>query len=115
MEKLGAVRGRVAAAIGPCISQANYEVDGEFRANFTRADSVHARFFVPNTREGYFRFDLEAYVAMRLDDAGVAKVEKLSACTYGRANDFYSFRRATHAGEKDYGRDLSAIALANGG
>jgi YfiH family protein len=115
MEKLGAVRGRIAAAIGPCISQANYEVDGEFRANFTRADSVHARFFVPNTREGYFRFDLEAYVAMRLDDAGVAKVEKLSACTYGRANDFYSFRRATHAGEKDYGRDLSAIALANGG
>ena len=114
METLGAARGRIAAAIGPCISQANYEVDGEFRANFTRVDSANARFFVPNNREGYFRFDLEAYVAMRLDGAGIADVEALSACTYARTGDFYSFRRATHAGEKDYGRDLSAIALADG-
>ena len=111
METLGAARGRIAAAIGPCISQASYEVDGEFRTNFTRADSANARFFVPNTREGYFRFDLEAYVAMRLDDAGIADIEALSACTYARKDDFYSFRRATHAGEKDYGRDISAIML----
>jgi len=114
MEKLGSARGRIAAAVGPCISQANYEVDREFRANFTRADSANARFFVPNTREGYFRFDLEAYVAMRLDDAGIADVEALSACTYARAGDFYSFRRATHSGETDYGRGLSAIALTDG-
>ena len=111
MEQLGAVRGRSAAAIGPCISQANYEVDGEFRANFTRADPANARFFVANDRDGYFRFDLEAYVVLRLEDTGVINIEKLSACTYGRAGDFYSFRRATHAGEKDYGREVSAIML----
>jgi hypothetical protein len=111
METLGAARGRIAVAIGPCISQANYEVDGEFRANFARAHSANGRFFVPSNREGYFRFDLEAFVAMRLDDAGIAGVEALSACTYARADDFYSFRRATHAGEKDYGRDVSAIML----
>jgi hypothetical protein len=111
MEQLGAARGRIAAAIGPCISQANYEVDGEFRANFTRADSANARFFVPNDRAGYFRFDLEAYVALRLDDAGITEVEALSACTYARLGDFYSFRRATHAGEKDYGREVSAVML----
>lgn len=111
MEKLGAVRGRTAAAIGPCISQANYEVDGEFRANFTQADSANARFFAPSGREGHFRFDLEAYVATRLDDAGIADVEALLACTYARAGDFYSFRRATHNGEKDYGREVSAIML----
>ena len=111
MEKLGAARGRIAAAIGPCISQANYEVDGEFRANFTRADPANARFFVANDRDGYFRFDLEAYVVLRLEDTGVINIEKLSACTYGRAGDFYSFRRATHAGEKDYGREVSAIML----
>ena len=111
MEQLGAARGRIAAAIGPCISQANYEVDGKFRGNFTRADPANARFFAPNDRPGYFRFDLEAYVALRLDDAGISDVEALSACTYGRAGDFYSFRRATHAGEKDYGREVSAIML----
>ncbi|MGC9954068.1 MAG: peptidoglycan editing factor PgeF [Rhizomicrobium sp.] len=110
MEELGAARARIAAAIGPCISQANYEVDGEFRANFTRADSANARFFVP--RDGYFRFDLESYVALRLDDAGITDIEALSVCTYARAADFYSFRRATHAGEKDYGREVSAIMLA---
>lgn len=111
METLGAVRGRIAAAVGPCISQANYEVDGEFRANFTRADSANARFFVSSGREGYFRFDLEAYVVLRLEDTGVTNIEKLSACTYGRAGDFYSFRRATHGNEKDYGREVSAIML----
>jgi copper oxidase (laccase) domain-containing protein len=86
-------------------------VEGEFRANFTHTDSANARFFVPSDRDGYFRFDLEAFVAMRLDDAGIAEVEALSACTYARAGDFYSFRRATHAGEKDYGREVSAIML----
>ncbi|HEY0282125.1 MAG TPA: peptidoglycan editing factor PgeF [Rhizomicrobium sp.] len=111
METLGAARGRIAAAIGPCISQANYEVDGEFRGNFTRADSANARFFVPNCRPGYFRFDLESFAALRLEGAGVTNIEKLSACTYARAGDFYSFRRATHSGEKDYGRELSAIML----
>jgi YfiH family protein len=111
MEKLGAERGRIAAAVGPCISQANYEVDGEFRTNFTRADSANARFFVASDRTGHFRFDLEAYVALRLEDAGVANIEKLSACTYGRAGDFFSFRRATHMNEKDYGRQVSAIML----
>jgi len=111
MEQLGAARERIAAAIGPCISQANYEVDGEFRANFTRADPANARFFAPNDRPGYFRFDLEAYVALRLDDAGIADVEALSACTYAREADFFSFRRATHRNESDYGRELSAIML----
>ena len=111
MARLGAMRGRIAAAIGPCISQASYEVDNEFRALFTQADSASARFFAPDDRPGRFRFDLENYVAARLALAGVVNAEKLGACTYARAGDFYSFRRATHAGEKDYGRDLSAIML----
>ncbi|MDE2134768.1 MAG: peptidoglycan editing factor PgeF [Alphaproteobacteria bacterium] len=111
MERLGAARRRIAAAVGPCISQANYEVDSDFRAEFLRADSANARFFVPNDRAGHFRFDLESYAAFRLDDAGIADVETFSACTYARKDDFYSFRRATHLGEKDYGRELSAITL----
>ena len=113
MEKLGAERTRVAAAIGPCISQASYEVDALFRAGFTDADSDNARFFMPGDRAGYFRFDLEGYVAKRLADAGVVNIDKSSACTYARPADFFSFRRATHQGEKDYGREVSAIALTS--
>jgi polyphenol oxidase len=111
MEALGAARSRIAAAIGPCIAQASYEVDAEFRKGFLGRDAANARFFVPNDRPGFFRFDLEAYVAMRLESAGLKNIARLGADTYVREADFYSYRRATHRGEKDYGRELSVIAL----
>jgi len=101
MERLGARRERIAAAIGPCICQANYETGPEFRERFD------ARFFAGR------HFDLEAYVAERLAKAGIANVERIAACTYAREDDFFSFRRATHRGENDYGRQVSAIVLAN--
>jgi hypothetical protein len=111
MEALGAQRARIAAAIGPCIAQASYEVGPEFRAQFVAADAANARFFVPSDRAGHHRFDLEGFVADRLARAGVDKIEALAACTYGRAADFFSFRRATHRNEPDYGREISAIVL----
>lgn len=111
MEGLGARRARIAAAIGPCIAQANYEVGEEFRARFVAADTDNARFFAAGTRTGHHQFDLEDFVAQRLVHAGMANVERLSTCTYAREAEFFSFRRATHRGEKDYGRELSAIVL----
>ena len=56
-------------------------------------------------------FDLEAYVVHRLLAAGIGEVEALHLDTYADADRFYSYRRATHRGEADYGRQLSAIAL----
>src|SRR5262249_37868072 len=111
METLGARRGRIAAAIGPCISQANYEVGPEFRARFAAEDAHNVRFFVPSGRTDHHRFDLEDYGSERLSTAGVNKIAALSACTYARDADFFSFRRTTHRGEKDYGREISAILL----
>ncbi|MBV9550011.1 MAG: laccase domain-containing protein, partial [Alphaproteobacteria bacterium] len=70
-------------------------------------------FFVPSGKEGHYRFDLEGYVAYRLALAGVGKVERLGVCTYPIENGFFSFRRTTHAGEPDYGRQISAILLKN--
>lgn len=113
MEKLGARRQRIAAAIGPCIAQASYEVDAEFRKRFLQADAGNARFFAPNNRPEFFRFDLEGYVAMRLEGAGLTSIARLSADTYVRDSDFYSYRRATHRREQDYGRELSAIVLSD--
>jgi YfiH family protein len=112
MEKLGATRTRISAAIGPCISKENYEVGPEFRERFLESDSAFAGFFIPSDKPDHFRFDLEGFVARRLDAAGLASVERLSTCTYAAENDFFSFRRATHRGEKDYGRQVSAIVLA---
>ncbi len=111
MEKLGASRTRIAAAIGPCISQDNYEVNWEFRDRFLELGLRHRRFFVPSDKEGHYRFDLPAYAVHRLTAAGVTQVENLGICTYPPENGFFSFRRTTHAGESDYGRQVSAIML----
>jgi YfiH family protein len=112
MESLGADRARISATVGPCISQANYEVGAEFIARFAQVDAGNNRFFVPSDKANHWRFDLEGYVVHRLREAGVANIEPLSACTYAREADFFSFRRATHRAEKDYGRQVSAIVLA---
>ena len=111
MEKLGAQRDRINAAIGPCISQDNYEVGDDFRARFLEQGAKHRRFFVPSDREGHHRFDLPEFAAYRLTAAGVGSVERLGICTYPPENGFFSFRRTTHARESDYGRQISAIVL----
>ncbi len=106
MEALGARRERIAAAIGPCIAQPSYEVDAAFRDRFGEA----AAFFAPGA-PGHWQFDLEGYVAHRLAAAGIGAVERLGLDTYSDPDRFYSFRRATHRGEADYGRQISLIGL----
>jgi YfiH family protein len=110
MEKLGARRDRIAAAIGPCIARASYEVDDAFARRFEEADSANERFFFAG-RPGHQQFDIEAYVAARLAAAGIVRVEALGLDTYSDEQSFFSFRRATHRGEADYGREISLIGL----
>ena len=108
MAALGAERERIVAAIGPAIAQASYEVGEDFREHFTGADE---RFFAPG-RPGHWQFDLENYVASRLAAAGVGRVEKLGLDTYADDARFYSFRRSSHRGEPNYGRQFSLIGMA---
>ncbi len=110
MEALGARRERIAAAVGPCIARASYEVDLAFRRRFEEADAENERFFA-DARAGHAQFDLEAYVAHRLAAAGVTRIETLGLDTYADADRFFSYRRATHRGEPDYGRQISIIGL----
>ena len=110
MEALGARRSAIAAAIGPTIAQASYEVDDGFRARFLDTDSANARFF-EGGKPGHWQFDLPAYVAARLVSAGVGQVDDLGLDTYAEPDRFYSFRRATHRGEPAYGRQMSLIGL----
>jgi YfiH family protein len=108
MEQLGARRADIVAAIGPTIGQASYEVDAPFRARFGENE---ARFFAPGTRVGHWQFDLPGFVAARLAAAGVGQVAVLPCDTYADVGRFFSFRRATHRGQADYGRQLSLIGL----
>ena len=111
MEALGAKRSRIAAAIGPCIAQASYEVDQGFVDRFCADDRVNARLFAAGAA-GHAQFDLEGYVAARLEAAGIGPIDKLGLDTYPDPARFYSFRRATHLHEPDYGRQISLIGLA---
>lgn len=113
MERLGAARRQIRAAIGPMIRQANYEVGPDLIAQFAAADHASRRFFAPTPREGHALFDLAGYVAWRLGRAGVAQVQDLGLCTYADPAQFFSYRRTTHRAEPDYGRHVNAIALTD--
>lgn len=110
MEALGAISTRIVAAVGPCIAQPSYEVDDCFRARFCADESANGAFF-GRGKPGHWQFDLPAYLAHRLASAGVGHVQVLGLDTYSAPERFFSFRRATHRGEPNYGRQLSLIGL----
>jgi purine-nucleoside/S-methyl-5'-thioadenosine phosphorylase / adenosine deaminase len=111
MEKLGAERTRMVAALGPTIRQKNYEVGPELHAQFVIADASHARYFAPSKRADHFLFDLAGFIVARLKAMGVGAVDDLGLCTYEDEARFYSYRRSVHRAEADYGRHVNAIVL----
>ncbi|WP_372425351.1 peptidoglycan editing factor PgeF [Salinarimonas chemoclinalis] len=112
MERLGARRGRIVAVLGPTIGQGAYEVGAELRRAAVADDPGADRFFAPGARDEKFQFDLPGYILARLARADIGAARDLRRCTYSDEARFYSYRRATHRGEPDYGRLVSAIALA---
>ncbi len=111
MTSLGADRTCIRCSIGPTISQANYEVGPEFQEQFVAEAADNTAYFVPSARENHFQFDLPGFVADRLERLGISNIDNTKLCTYADAKRFFSFRRTTHAGEADYGRQISSIAL----
>ncbi|MDT6939091.1 peptidoglycan editing factor PgeF [Brucella pseudogrignonensis] len=110
MIKLGAKRENIIAVLGPTIGSDNYEVGPEFYAEFTGKDASFATYFQPSDKEDHKLFDLWAFITDRLAAAGV-KADALRECTYADEDQFYSYRRTTHRGEPDYGRQIAAIAI----
>jgi len=113
MERIGADRGRITAALGPTIRQPNYEVGPEFVERFVAADPGNARFFTASQRTGHAMFDLTGYIAERVRQAGITQFEDLGLCTYAEPERFFSYRRTTLHAEPDYGRHINAIALVD--
>lgn len=111
MEALGASRANIRATLGPTIAQPSYEVDGAFRECFIAADPDHARFFRASARAGHAMFDLPGFIEARLQALDLGAVAILAEDTYASPQRFFSYRRATHLGEADYGRQISLIAL----
>ena len=114
MEQLGADRSRIVACLGPAISGENYEVGPEYVERFVRHDPQNQRFFRPAEKPGHSFFDLQSYALERLLAVGI-EAHLSGHCTYADEDRFYSYRRTTHRGEPDYGRQISAICIVDGG
>jgi len=110
MEKLGAERAGIVAAIGPLIRQPSYEVGNEFVERFMDADPENTLFFLPAAREGHAMFDLAGFIRARLENAGVSVIDDIGIDTYSDER-FFSYRRSVHRKEPDYGRHVHAIVL----
>ena len=110
MERLGADRSKIVAAVGPTIARKSYEVDEGFFRRFVSEASDNERFFADG-KAGHYQFDLEGFVVSRLAEAGLGRIEALGLDTYSNPDRFFSYRRATHRGEPDYGRQISLVAL----
>ena len=113
MADLGAPPERIVACVGPSIQQPSYEVGEDLRARFLQADPRNDAYFRDADQGGHFMFDLSEYVTHRVRAAGVVEVERMALDTYTAEQDFFSYRRATHRGEPDYGRQVSVIALTS--
>lgn len=111
MEKCGASRKNISAAIGPHIRQQSYEVGQEFFDAFIQDNASYTRYFLDADRKNHFWFDLSGYVVHQLHQAGIENIEDCRLDTYSQNEYFFSHRRSVHNNEGDYGRLYSAIVL----
>ena len=111
MVRLGAHRGTVTAAIGPCIRQASYEVSADLRDAVLADNTANDRFFVPGQRAARWQFDLAAYCAARLTAAGIGRIDIVDADTAAEEAKFFSYRRRTLGGGGPIGHQISIVAL----
>ena len=111
MTALGAKIERIAAAVGPCIQQDSYEVSDSFYDSFLDEDQANKEFFCSSNRPEHQQFDLPGYIVAALKRCSIGRIESLTLDTYTNEDLFYSYRRATHRQENQYGRLLSVIAL----
>lgn len=111
MVNAGARRAAILAVVGPCIGPQSYEVGPDFEAQFLAADPAYARFFHRRHPAAKPHFDLPGFALARLQRLGLAAAETVTRCTYANESELFSYRRATHRSEPDYGRQISAIVV----
>ena len=111
MIELGAELDTIRAAVGPCIGPKSYEVSIGFETPFLDRDPEDEHFFKAAHKDGHLMFDLPGYIASRLAQCGVKQVTITGQDTFAQNDKFFSYRRATHAGEPNYGRQVSTIVI----
>lgn len=109
MQSLGARPEHICAAIGPAISQHNYQVGPEFYGRFLKVNPAYKAFFLTDLQTSFY-FDLKAFIIARLKASGLHHIDHHPACTYADPQAYYSYRFSTHNSQTDHqGHNLSTI------
>ena len=111
MVGLGANQNNISAVISPCIRQESYEVSPNFQQDFLEQNRNNAIYFVPSINKEHFMFDLLSYVTDQLSKMQLKSVSAIGLDTYANEDLFFSYRRAFHKGENDFGGHLSCVYI----
>lgn len=111
LEYAGSKPENIIVAIGPCIRQQSYEVGAEVHAEAAAKNSSYGTCFKPSEKAGHYLLDVPAIIKQQLRNAGVTQVHDCEEDTYTQPTQYFSYRRNTHQGHTQYGRQISVIGL----
>ena len=109
MIKRGCSVKNITAAIGPCISANNYQVQQDFIKKFIKKDKQNKIFFKKIKDKDYF--NLNRYIYSQLKNLNIKKIDVINKDTFNIKNNFFSARRSISRNENDYGRNISIIMI----
>jgi YfiH family protein len=112
MVEIGAQIENIKVVIGPTIRQKSYEISEEFYDRFVGENSENKKFFIDGKRAGHHLFDLPGYVKEKLQNAGIKNISDDEIDTYANPKILFSYRRSSHLGEADCGRNISVIQIS---
>ena len=109
MLKKGCDRKDIIVAIGPSITQKNYNVKLDFKNKFIKKHKKNKIFFKNTNKLIYF--DLPNYIKSQLKFNKISKIDMINIDTYDKKNNFFSARRSLKLKHDDYGRNISIIMI----
>jgi polyphenol oxidase len=108
--ELGSKNDDLIVAVGPCLGKESFKVKNDFYEKFMLKNNKNKEFFEKINNNDYL-FDLRYFINKELMHLGINNVENIEIDTYSNSENFYSYRRSCHQGEKDYGRCISVILM----
>ena len=109
MVKKGCDRKDIIVAIGPSITQKNYNVKLDFKNKFIKKHKKNKIFF--KNRNKLIYFDLPNFIKSQLKFNKISKIDMINIDTYDKKNNFFSARRSIKLKHDDYGRNISIIMI----
>ena len=109
MLKKGCDRKDIVVAIGPSITQKNYNVKLDFKNKFIKKHKKNKIFF--KNRNKLIYFDLPNFIKSQLKLNKISKIDMINIDTYDKKNNFFSARRSIKLRHDDYGRNISIIMI----